>query len=257
MKHLSIFKKYCRPVLSLVLLSAIAMAPAGYAQIEKTLKFIPDKVDFGKIKEDDGKVSRIVKAINISKDSTFIISARTSCGCSAVEYPRDVISPGDTVNLTVSYNPLNRPGKFLKTAKFFTGNERIGNSIKLSGTVIPSRKNLDKAYPEKAGSLRLSTIMVNAGEVSRQEARPLFVGLYNDSDTPIVLIPTSDAEPLECGLAPDTIEPFGIGTLSLMLKGRKIPPSENELLYMSHIIDSSTGDTIVSIPVGAIVKESK
>ena len=97
-----------------------AMAPRANAQMEKTLRFIPDRVDFGMVREEDGKVSRTVKAVNISSDSTFIISARTSCGCSAAEYPDSVIAPGDTTEVTLTYDPLNRPGIFLKTVRFFT-----------------------------------------------------------------------------------------------------------------------------------------
>lgn len=248
------FLKWC----SMPLLAVGAMLPAWTprvnAQVEKTLEFIPGSVDFGVIREEGGKVSHKVKAVNISPDSTYIISARTSCGCSAVEYSEAMLAPGDTAVVTLTYDPLNRPGRFLKTARFFTGKERIGNSIKLSGTVIPSSKSLDMSYPEKAGQLRLSTLFVNAGEISRKEARPLFIGIYNDSDTPIALTAETESDALDAGLAPDTIEPFGIATLSLMLRGRNIPEGENELLYRAALINAETGDTIASIPVGGTVK---
>lgn len=232
-----------------------ALAPSAYSQVEKTLRFIPDKVDFGMIGEEDGTVSRIVKAVNVSSDSTFIISARTSCGCSAAEYSDTMLAPGDTTEVTLSYDPLNRPGKFLKTAKFFTGEERISNPIKLTGTVIPSRRNLDRSYPDKAGPLRLSSAILTAGEMSRKDARPLFVGLYNDSDHPIALAAETSSLPLEAALLPDTIEPFGVATLSLMLKGRNIPEKETEFIYNAYLINAEKGDTIAIIPVGGSVKE--
>ena len=62
-----------------------AVAPSAYPQPDNTLHFIPGNVDFGMVREEGGKVSRTVKAVNISADSTFIISARTGCGCSAAE----------------------------------------------------------------------------------------------------------------------------------------------------------------------------
>lgn len=232
----------------------LTLSSVAYSQIERSLKFIPEKVDFGTVREEDGKVSQTVKAVNISPDTTFIISARTSCGCSAVEYSDDKLAPGDTTEVTVTYDPVNRPGRFLKTAKFFTGKERIGNSIKLSGNVIPSKKNLDKTYPEKVGSLRLSALLINAGDVSRKDARPLFVGLYNDSDAALALTATTDAEALEAGIAPDTIGSYGVATLTLMLKGRNIPANETEILYKAHILNSATSDTLLSIPVIATVK---
>ncbi|MDE6378939.1 MAG: DUF1573 domain-containing protein [Muribaculaceae bacterium] len=232
------------------------LAPSVYAEISKSLEFIPEAVDFGMIREDDGKVSRKVKAVNVSGDSTFIISARTSCGCSAAEFSDAVIAPGDTTEVTVSYDPVNRPGMFLKTVRFFTGEERIGNSIKLKGTVIPSRSNLDRSYPDSIGRLRVSTKAVTLGEMSRTEARPLFVGVYNDSDRRLALTAGTDSAPMEAAMAPDTIEPFCVGTLSLMIKGRLIPDSEMEFVYNAFIMDSETGDTIATIPVGGLVKSN-
>lgn len=252
MKNLLKSKKH--PLQAIGIVCLLALSSVAYSQIEKSLRFIPDKVDFGVIREESGKVSMKVKAVNISPDTTYIVSARTSCGCSAAEYSEEMIAPGDTTEVTVSYDPTNRPGKFQKTARFFTGKERIGNSIKLNGTVIPSRRNLDKAYPEKSGVLRLSTLFLNAGEVSRTEARPLFVGLYNDSDTPLVLTTSTDADALEAGLAPDTIEPFGIATLTLMLKCRNIPSDKTEILYKANLLNSSTADTLLAIPVIATIK---
>lgn len=231
-----------------------ALAPVASAYAENTLRFIPDKVDFGMVREEDGKVRRTVKAVNISPDSTFIISARTGCGCSAAEYTDEVIAPGDTTEVTLTYDPLNRPGKFLKTAKFFTGSERISNSIKLTGNVIPSRRNLDRSYPEKAGRLRLSAAILNTGEISRTEAKPMFVGIYNDSDLPLPLTAETDSPALEASLIPDTIEPFGVATLSLMLKGRIIPDKDNEFIYKTYLIDAATADTVASIPVGGYIK---
>lgn len=246
-------KRHKRSLQAISIVCFLALAPSAYSQIEKTLKFFPDKVDFGMIREENGKVSKIVKAVNISPDSTYIISSRTSCGCSAAEYSDQMLAPGDTTEVTITYDPLNRPGKFLKTAKFFTGKERIGNSIKLSGTVIPSHKSLDMAYPEKAGELRLSTLFVNAGEMAKSEARPLFVGLYNDSDQPLVLTASSDAPGLEAALLPDTIEPYGVSTLTLMLKARLIPSYESDILYHAHLISHT--DTLISIPVMASLKQ--
>lgn len=249
-------KRPMKPVVAACALLA-ALAPAAYAEMERTLQFFPPSVDFGMIREEGGKVSRQVKAVNVSPDSTFIISARTSCGCSAAEYTEEILAPGDTATVILTYDPLNRPGKFLKTAKFFTGKERIGNSIKLSGTVIPSRENLDRSYPDKAGPLRLSTLLVNAGEISREEARPFFVGIYNDSDGKLALSAETDSGPLEAALMPDTIEPFGVATLSLMLKGRLIPEKEEDFAYRTSLVDCATGDTIVTIPVGGMVKTKK
>lgn len=240
----------------LAILMVLILPASVCAQTEKTLKFTPEELDFGTIREEGGKVTRKVKATNISKKTTFIISARTSCGCSSIEYPDTKIAPGETVEISVTYDPINRPGKFQKTAKLYTGEERIGNSFKLKGTVIPSKKNLDSAYPAKSGKLRLSSQLINAGEITAKESRPLFVGIYNDSDQPLKLCASTNGEALEAGLAPDSIGPFEICTLTLMLKGRLINEKEKDFVYNAYLVDTASGDTITSIPVGGSVRNN-
>ncbi|MDE6648796.1 MAG: DUF1573 domain-containing protein [Muribaculaceae bacterium] len=256
MKNNLLPKGRSMPCTVILITIVLGIALSAYCQIEKSLEFIPGVVDFGIIREEDGKVSREVKAVNISSDSTYIISARTSCGCSEVEYSQDMIAPGDTAYVTVTYDPNNRPGKFLKTVKFFTGEDRISNSVKLSGIVIPSRENIDEAYPFQAGRLRLSALLVNAGEVSRKEARPLFVGIYNDSEHPVTLVADTRDTALEVTLTPDIIEPFGVSTLTMMLKGRLFKGDETDFLYKTFIKDALTGDTVVCIPVGGTIKSN-
>ena len=241
-------------LVTVIMLSASAFV--SVAQIEKTLRFFPEILDFGVIREEGGKVTRKVKAVNVSADSTFIISARTSCGCSEAEYPEQILAPGDTTEISITYNPLYRPGQFLKTAKIFTGDERIGNSFKLRGTVVPSKKNLDMAYPDSAGQLRLSSRLISAGEVVSSESRPLFVGIYNNSESPVKLKADTDSTPLEAALAPDSIEPFGVSTLTLMLKGRNFKAQTQDFNLKAFIINAATGDTIVTVPVvGSLTHE--
>lgn len=226
------------------------------AQIEKSLKFIPENIDFGTIRETEGKVTKTLKAVNVTSDSTFIISARTSCGCSEAEYDGRMLAPGDTTTVSITYDPTNRPGKFQKSAKIFTGRDRISNMFRITGNVIPSKKNLDKAYPEQAGDLRLSTTIVSVGEMRHAETKPVFIGIYNDSEHPLTLKAESDNEALEATLQPDILDPFGVSTLSMMLKGRNITTGISEFKYNVALKNASTGETIVSIPVGGTIKDS-
>lgn len=224
------------------------------AQTENTLEFIPKSLDFGAIREKDGKVTKTVKAVNVSPDSTFIISARTSCGCSEAEYDGRMLAPGDTTHVSITYDPINRPGKFQKTVKIFTGRERSSNMFKISGNVIPSRKHLDKVYPEKAGVLRLSTVIIGVGEMSHAETKPYFIGIYNDSDSPLTLKVESDNPALEATLMPETIDANSVATLTMMLKGRAIGNDVDKFLYHAKISNADTGEHIVSIPVGGVIK---
>lgn len=229
--------------------------PGLLAQMQKSLKFIPEVVDFGQIREEDGVVNRSVMAVNVTDSAIFIKSARTSCGCTTADFSDAPIAPGDTTIISVGYDPRNRPGKFLKTAKIFTGEERIPNSFRLSGNVIPSRRNLDKTYPDSAGSLRLSAKIIHVGEIGQFTVRPVFIGLYNDSAIPVKLTCQTDTPALEGAFAPDSLDANGVATLTLTLRAKELPPGTAEFTIPAHIVNSSSGDTIVSIPVGGVISK--
>lgn len=238
----------------LMILLSLSDMPA-YSQIEKSLRFNPETLDFGCIRETDGPVSKTVQAINISQDTTFIISARTSCGCSEAEFDAKSIAPGDSTTVTITYDPTNRPGKFLKSAKIFTGKDRISNTFRLKGNVIPSRNHLDKVYPEKVGFLRLSNRLVSVGEIKPTEAKPFFIGIYNDSDQPLSLNVDSDNEALDVKIQPEIVEPFGVSTVSLMLKGREVKNDVPDFKFNVNVRDNTKNELIISIPVvGAVGK---
>lgn len=239
----------------LAVLAVSIASESAFAQIEKSLKFIPEEVNFGNIRETDGAVTKIVRAVNISQDSTFIISARTSCGCSEAQFDGRMLAPGDTTTVKITYDPTNRPGKFLKMAKIFTGKERISNTFRLKGNVIPSRRHLDKVYPDKAGSLRLSSLFAIAGELRHTESKPIFIGIYNDSDKPMKIAVETDNPALEADIRPDSIEPFGITTLSMMVRGKDIGKDVSDFKFNATVSDAATGEAIVVLPITGSIKK--
>lgn len=241
--------KWGVPAAALMSMFLLSMSP----DTDRTLEFIPDTFDFGQIREEDGKAEAEIKAVNISSDTTAITSVRTSCGCTQASYTEGVLAPGDTAAISFSYNPANRPGKFEKTIKVFTGADRIRNTFTIKGNVSPSRESLIKAYPHEAGGLRLSSTIIDAGKVHKDELVPLFIGIHNPQEREVALRCASDAPALEVSLLPDTLQKGEIGALTMVLKARKLPPATKEILQKAYIIDAMTSDTLVSIPVGGYV----
>lgn len=228
---------------------SVSMAP----ETPRTLEFIPETYDFGTIREDDGKVSGLALAVNVSGDTTVITTVRTSCGCTGASYTDRVIAPGDTAEITFTYNPANRPGRFEKTIKVFTGSDRVRNDFTIKGNVIANAESLKKAYPYESGGLRLSTVITEAGKVKRGEMVPLFVGLYNPSEQAMTLKAATDSKALEASLIPEEIPGGELGALTMVVKPRKMPERTKEFRYNAYILDAESGDTLVTIPVGGCV----
>lgn len=241
--------------LSPILLGLTAISLAMAPDPMQTFEFIPSECDFGTIREEDGSVSATVKAVNVSADTTFITSIRTSCGCTGAAFTDRIIAPGDTAEVTVSYNPEGRPGRFLKTIKVFSGVDRESSIFKIKGNVLPGDETLRRSYPHQTGNLRFSSAAIDMGELNPGEVRPVFIGLYNVGVNPLALYADSDSPAFEPRIVPDTIQPNDPATLSVVVKAKRISVYGKEFQHNVYLLDTQSKDTIASIPIGGILKK--
>lgn len=101
------------------------------------IKFDVSNYDFGKIKEQDGKVTYNFKFKNVGTDNMVITRVQASCGCTTPEWTKEPIAVGKSGIISVTYNPAHRPGIFNKTITVY-GNIEDGKYIlKITGEVIP------------------------------------------------------------------------------------------------------------------------
>jgi hypothetical protein len=70
--------------------------------------------DFGTIKEADGKVTHVFSFTNSGKSPLVIQDVKASCGCTTPTWTKEPVAPGESGEITVTFNPANRPGGFNK-----------------------------------------------------------------------------------------------------------------------------------------------
>ena len=95
----------------LTTLSMALVAVAMMAQ-QPVITFEETEHDFGKINEADGRVTTIFTFKNEGMEPLVLSNVRASCGCTTPKWPKEPIEPGQTGNITVTYNPSGRPGRF-------------------------------------------------------------------------------------------------------------------------------------------------
>ena len=175
-----------RRLLTIVsLLVTIALSSA--AQPEAT--WLEQKHDFGVFLEENGKVHCSLRVVNTGNEPLLIVKAQAGCGCTGINYSEAPIQPGDTSSVEISYNPSGRPGQFTKQVIIFTNTVIKRTVLEITGHVIPTDKTLDKQYPLKAGSLRISQHIIPFGEITKDDSRTLYLSAYNAStDTLIVSV---------------------------------------------------------------------
>lgn len=97
--------------------------------------------DFGAIEEKAGKVTHTFQIKNSGKSPVAIIHVATSCGCTATNWSKEPILPGKTGDISVTYDPKNRPGKFFKSVTVYCTGMKRGFDLRIRGTVNPEKKN--------------------------------------------------------------------------------------------------------------------
>ena len=163
----------------ITLLAALS-ATAGMAQV---ITFPKTEHDFGKINEADGRVTTVFTFKNEGMDPLVLSNVRASCGCTTPKWSHEPIEPGQEGNITVTYNPNGRPGRFQKTITVTSNSKENGTAkLYIKGEVIPKPAKPVNAYPVQMGELSLKTKTANFGNVKKGEKALIELEYANKTD---------------------------------------------------------------------------
>lgn len=199
------------------ILLIIAAFAALSAAAQARLVFEPDTWDFGTIRESDGRVSHTFTGVNRGDKPLVILDVVTSCGCTAPEFSRRPVTPGGTTQITVTYDPTNRPGTFTKELWIYSDERKKVASITVQGNVTPREKSLEELYPVDAGGgLRLATTLSAFSYIYQGRQTQGAIGYANASDRTIRLsLRPQSASGLLSIDAPQRIAPGQRGEINL------------------------------------------
>ncbi|HMI06454.1 MAG TPA: DUF1573 domain-containing protein [Flavobacterium sp.] len=93
-----------------------------------------EQVDLGEIPQGTPK-SLDFEFKNTGKTDIIITNVKASCGCTATDYTKTPIKPGQTAKVTATYNAANK-GAFSKTVTVTTNAEETPKTLTFKGTVI-------------------------------------------------------------------------------------------------------------------------
>lgn len=94
----------------------VAVMVAAFATGTAEIKFNETSHDFGSFPENAPKVTCKFKFTNTGNGPLVIHQAIASCGCTVPQYPKEPIKPGESGEITVTYNGAGKfPGHFRKS----------------------------------------------------------------------------------------------------------------------------------------------
>ena len=225
-------------------LSAFFLAlPVTVNAQKELLKFEHPLIDAGTMTEDDAPRTFTFVGRNVSKKVLHISQVRTTCGCTRSFVKGDVMQPGDTCQVQITFTPNRYPGT-INTGAFLYLKEIEGQpavKLALTGRVLPGA-DVWARYPHKMGALRL-----------KQAKASILCG--NSGDKPLrissLLLPPYARLTTE----PEVIEPGDEADLVITILADKIPATMPETFTFPVILeglDARPSDRTIQVSVSRI-----
>ena len=104
------------------------------------MKFEKTVYDFGTIDE-GARVACSFTFTNVGKSDLVISNATTSCGCTASDWPRHPVKPGESETIKAEFNSSGKSGHQDKMITLSTNCEKSAVVLSIRGTVNPKKQN--------------------------------------------------------------------------------------------------------------------
>ena len=151
--------------------STLCMALTAVALLAQNpvITFEKTEHDFGKIHEEDGRVSTVFEFKNEGMAPLVLSNVRASCGCTTPTWTKEPVEPGQTGSITVTYNPNGRPGRFQKTVTITSNASEPTKKVYIKGEVLPKQAKPVNKYTLAVGALNMKTKTLDLGTVKKGE----------------------------------------------------------------------------------------
>lgn len=152
----------------------------------------------GTIHEADGPRSHTFWLRNLSTDTLEVVGGYTSCGCTTISCtPDDFVSPGDSVEVELHFNPRGKGGEFFESGTVLYRPKDHAESSRprrvqmaLTGVCMTSEETLLRQFPIAIDNhLRLSRARFDLGRMHVGDTRERSVVVLHLGDLRQELIP--------------------------------------------------------------------
>lgn len=119
------------------LLVFLGLSSAVFAQDEAVaqISFDEETFDFGEIKQGDVVEHEFVFK-NTGNAPLQLTNVATTCGCTAPDWPREVIAPGETSKITVKFNSRGKRGTQKKVISIYSNASESIKRINITSNVL-------------------------------------------------------------------------------------------------------------------------
>jgi hypothetical protein len=120
----------------------VVQKPLSKARIQFTEK----QHDFGDLVQGESVTYKFAFQ-NTGTEPLMILNVQTTCGCTAPEWPKKPIPPGEGGEIVVTFNSAKKMGRVNKIITVYTNGEKPEEKLKIVTNVLPAAA--DAPAPEK------------------------------------------------------------------------------------------------------------
>ncbi len=208
------------------------------SRAQELLRFDHPLIDAGTMTEDDAPRTFTFVGKNVSQQVLHVKQVKTSCGCTKPNVIGDVLQPGDTCQVQLTFTPLNYPGTINTGAFLYLAEVEGQPAVKLvlSGRVLPSADTWYR-FPHKMGALRLKQNKMSFEEVGADKQPSLRILCGNSGDKPLRITSLLLPPYAKLHTEPEVIEPGEEADLVVTILGDKIPAMAKETFSFPVILE--------------------
>jgi hypothetical protein len=212
-----------------------------HSQDSAMLSFDTRHIVAERMNEDDVPRSFIYRFMNVGEDTLKIQRLLSTCSCASAVCTRNIVPPGETAEVRVTYNPKGHPGRFERRIFVYTVDDTAPAAVLKLSVDVQKGKDLSMEWPVQKGNIRLrrsevrfqadtkaveSLRFVNlSGRPLRLECEKAFLPEYLSFDVvPEVVGPDCEGV-MRISYSPSSREPRK--DVRLILKGLGVPPSQS------------------------------
>lgn len=205
-------KRQCIILLGLAALPMMASA--------QRLKVVKGEVDCGKVGY-EMPVTAEFELRNKGGRKMKITKAIVSCGCTAVDYPKEEIGAGDRFTVRLTYD-ARQLGHFEKSVGLVSNGSSKPVYLKMRGVVMADYVDYTKNYPYEIGDLRVDTRDLEFDDVNKGD-RPVQTIRMVNAGTKTMRPNLMHLPPyLSATVTPEVLGPGRTGTVDVVLNSSKL-----------------------------------
>ena len=196
-------------------LMALAMLPASAQRIVAT----NTTIDCGRVGFEQ-PVTATYELRNKGKRRLVIESVRTDCGCTAVDFPKEVAA-GDNFTIKMTYD-ARQLGHFYKMAAIKSNGSQTPVYLTMRGIVLAEVEDYAGNYPLEMGELKLDKNELEFDDVNKGDIPMQQIHIYNNGLEPMtpnmMLLP----QYLTAEVTPEILIPGKKGVITVKLDSEKL-----------------------------------